>query len=79
MNIARDYANKVDLKLTGWRVLRIWECDIKTKAKREKTLEKLYLEIIGEKENLNYYDSPTINTSIAAEPTSELTYGNNNI
>ena len=26
MNIARDYANNVDLKLAGWRVIRIWEC-----------------------------------------------------
>ncbi|MDE6543549.1 MAG: very short patch repair endonuclease, partial [Muribaculaceae bacterium] len=65
MNIARDYANSVDLKLAGWRVLRIWECDIKTKAKREETLEKLYRDIIGVKKHLNYYDSHTISTYIA--------------
>lgn len=47
MNIARDYANNVDLKLAGWRVIRIWECEIKTKAKRNATLEALYLDIIS--------------------------------
>ena len=26
MNIARDYANNVYLKLAGWDVIRIWEC-----------------------------------------------------
>lgn len=47
MNIARDYANNVDLRLAGWKVIRIWECDIRTKAKREITLERLYCEIVG--------------------------------
>ena len=45
MNIARDYANNVDLKLAGWNVIRIWECEIKTKAKREETLKRLYAKI----------------------------------
>ena len=26
MNIARDYANNIYLKLAGWDVIRIWEC-----------------------------------------------------
>ncbi|MDE7473979.1 MAG: very short patch repair endonuclease, partial [Muribaculaceae bacterium] len=47
MNIARDYSNNVDLKLAGWRVIRIWECEIKTKANRENTLLNLYRQIIG--------------------------------
>lgn len=47
MNIARDFANNVDLRLAGWRVIRVHECEIKTKAKREATLEALYLSIIG--------------------------------
>ncbi|MDE5789943.1 MAG: very short patch repair endonuclease [Muribaculaceae bacterium] len=42
MNVARDYANNIDLKLAGWRVIRIWECDIRTVSAREKTLEWLY-------------------------------------
>lgn len=45
-NIARDYVNTVDLTLAGWRVVRVWECDVRTKAKREATLEKLYRTII---------------------------------
>ena len=45
MNIARDYANNVDLELAGWKVIRIWECDIKTKAKREETLRNIYIKI----------------------------------
>ena len=47
MNTARDYANNVDLKLAGWRVIRIWECEIKTKAKREETLSRLFAMIAG--------------------------------
>ena len=47
MNIARDYANNVDLKLAGWKVIRIWECEIKTKAKREETLSRLFAMITG--------------------------------
>ena len=47
MNIARDYSNNVDLKLAGWHVIRIWECEIKTKAKRKNTLEALYFNIIS--------------------------------
>lgn len=48
MNMARDYAANVDLELVGWRVIRVWECDIRTKAKREATLERLYRIIVGE-------------------------------
>lgn len=48
MNMARDYANNVDLKLAGWKVLRVWECEIKTKDRREKTLNNLYASITGE-------------------------------
>lgn len=67
INIARDYANNVDLKLEGWKVIRIWECEIKTKAKREETLRKLSAMITGTKNDgvgLPYES----NESIAAEP-----------
>lgn len=47
MNYARDFAANTDLTLAGWRVIRIWECQIKTKAKREETLRKLYDVITG--------------------------------
>jgi DNA mismatch endonuclease, patch repair protein len=39
-NISNDEAKKTNLKELGWRVITIWECDLKT-AKREKTLGAL--------------------------------------
>lgn len=68
MNIARDYANNVDLELAGWRVFRIWECDIKTKTKREETLDKLYRDITGEKYTSKPYTPIQTSPEIAAEP-----------
>lgn len=67
MNIARDYANNVDLKLAGWRVIRIWECEIRTKAKREETLKNLYCRIINLQNTEIYHTNEIDNTSIAAE------------
>lgn len=46
-NTARDYVNNVDLELAGWRVIRIWECEIKTKTLREESLEQLYEKIVS--------------------------------
>ena len=77
MNIARDYANSVDLRLAGWKVIRVWECDIKTKAKRDKTLERLYQEIVGTVHNSNVYESSVEVSPIAAEPNSS--YGDKNV
>lgn len=68
MNIARDYANSVDLRLAGWKVIRVWECDIKTKAKRDETLECLYQEIVDTEHNSNAYESSAEVSPIAAEP-----------
>lgn len=77
MNIARDYANNVYLRLAGWRVIRIWECDVKTKAKRGETLERLYSTIVGkDSKSTVYEDSPTDN-AIAAEP--NASYGNDKL
>ena len=73
MNIARDYANNVDLKLAEWRVIRIWECEIKTKAKREEALQHLYANII-KSSNIGRYQYDEIdNASLAAEP--NIPYG----
>jgi len=73
MNIARDYVNNVDLRLSGWRVIRIWECDVRTKAKREQTLERLYREITGKELTPAVYASAPIAARVAAEP--EAPYG----
>lgn len=74
MNIARDYANGVDLRHAGWKVIRVWECVIKTKAKREVILEHLYNEIVGIRYQSNIYDTALDNLTIAAEPIA--TYNN---
>jgi len=68
MNIARDYANSVDLRLAGWKVIRVWECDINTKAKREETLERLYHAIVRTERKPSAYESTPSSASIAAEP-----------
>lgn len=73
MNMSRDYANNVDLELAGWKVIRIWECEIKTKAKREETLRKLYTRITGKIEEAGYQGVADSEESVAAEP--EATYG----
>ncbi|MBD5171018.1 MAG: DNA mismatch endonuclease Vsr [Bacteroidales bacterium] len=67
MNIARDYANNVDLKLSGWRVIRIWECEIKTKAKREETLSRLFAMITGIPNDIIILPDES-NEHVAAEP-----------
>ena len=76
MNIARDYANNVDLRLAEWRVIRIWECEIKTKAKREETLERLYREIIVTEPESDTYETTPEDIPIAAEPS--FSYGDKN-
>ena len=59
MNIARDYSNNVNLKLAGWRVIHIWECEIKTKTKRNIALEALYLDIISKATKYSQQDTNT--------------------
>lgn len=75
MNIARDYANGVDLRLAGWKVIRVWECDIRTKAKQEETLERLYHQITGAIKKPNTYETAPETGEIAAEP--DAKYGDN--
>lgn len=81
-NIARDYVNNVDLELAGWRVIRLWECEVKTKTKREDALQKLYSQIISQEritkpkkitiaKSRSYDDYPD-DFNVAAEP--ELEY-----
>lgn len=44
-NVERDKKNKELLQAQGWRVITIWECELKKKV-REQCLEKLYQEIV---------------------------------
>ena len=46
-NVARDFRNEAELKALGWRVVRVWECEIKTLAQREEYLKCLYDRIVN--------------------------------
>ncbi len=79
MNYARDYANNIDLELAGWKVIRIWECEVRTKDKREETLRNLYLRITGtplEGQERSYGDQEESTTPYPAAAEPEAPYGN---
>jgi len=44
--IERDKKVNFKLKELGWKIITIWECELKS-LKRETRLEKLYIDIIG--------------------------------
>ena len=46
-NVERDIANREELLKSGWRVLWVWECSLKTKSSLEVLPEKLKLWIEG--------------------------------
>lgn len=64
-NKARDVANEYVLQTEGWRVIRIWECDIRKAAGREEKLESLYNQIVSSKTS---YELEEFHTQEAAEP-----------
>jgi len=41
----RDRKAEIELNILGWRVISIWECELKTK-KREQTLNKLISKLL---------------------------------
>ena len=45
-NIARDKKTRKDLTKNGWRVLIVWECELKKKC-RDNTLDNIYQQIIS--------------------------------
>ena len=63
-NKARDISNDYVLQTEGWRVIRIWECEIKKVTGREERLEYLYNQIIGPKTSYDIEERPN---EIAAE------------
>ena len=76
-NIARDVRNETELKALGWRVIRVWECEIKTVKGREEYLKHLYDRIVNPTQSY-LMETDMGKPSIAAEPESEQSYGNNN-
>ena len=68
-NIARDYVNNVDLELAGWKVIRVWECEIRAVAGRQEFLDKLYEKIVGPVSKPLPYSIPEEDEfDVAAEP-----------
>lgn len=65
-NIERDRESMKALFDLGWKVIRVWECELRNKANREETLNKIYNSITssdGSGYNLEEADVP-----MAAEP-----------
>lgn len=63
-NKNRDVLNEIKLKELGWRVIRIWECEIKRIQDRDQSLEKLYSQIICKPSG---YEENEIPIQMAAE------------
>ena len=76
-NVARDVRNEAELKALGWRVIRVWECEIKTVAQREVYLKHLYDRIVNPAQSY-LIEAVRDEPSIAAGPESEQIYGDNN-
>jgi len=47
MNVEKDKSNTEKLKLEGWRIFTLWECQLKTRH-RETTLATLMKELIND-------------------------------
>jgi DNA mismatch endonuclease (patch repair protein) len=45
-NRSRDRRNQRSLRVAGWKVLRVWECQLATIDKRDRSLMRLELQII---------------------------------
>ena len=72
-NIARDYVNNVDLELAGWKVIRVWECEIRAVAGRQEYLDKLYEKIVRPVSKPLPYSIPEEEEfDVAAEPEGDV-------
>ena len=72
-NIAHDIRNEAELKELGWRVIRVWECDIRTVTGREEYLHNLYDTIVHPTRSYSI-DTDHDYLPIAAEPYSGTGY-----
>lgn len=64
-NKKRDSSIENLLQSQGWKVLRVWECQLKRVNEREKTLELLFKNIINQTESYSIENSEI---KTAAEP-----------
>ena len=65
-NIGRDMRTDVELRLAGWRVIRVWECEVRAVSGREVFLRKLYDSIVAP-ERCGAYAQPAEAPAAAAE------------
>ncbi len=49
-NRSNDRKNISLLEEMGWKVIVLWECELRTKSLRKERFEELYFEIVGEPE-----------------------------
>jgi DNA mismatch endonuclease, patch repair protein len=42
-NVARDRANRAKLRKDGWRVVVLWECEVRTAVAAQEKVEKLHI------------------------------------
>ncbi|MBD5389608.1 DNA mismatch endonuclease Vsr [bacterium] len=68
-NKLRDRRNDTDLTNAGWRVIRLWECEIRNKSSQAAALDTLYRHIVGQTSPVPYIQSSNP-MPIAAEPRS---------
>lgn len=57
LNYAHDYRANVELKLLGWRVIRIWECELRNKALQNATLNRVYSAITASRSMTYDYEN----------------------
>ena len=69
-NKARDIANDYVLSTMGWKVIRIWECEIKNTSVRISFLENIYSRITSSYPSFNY-SVPELPSHLAAEPSED--------
>lgn len=76
-NRQRDIETIEALKAKGWRVITIWECELRNIAQRGETLIQLVKDIKGDLKSVNYTQEEQIH--IAAEPEAEYGRDSGNI
>ena len=65
-NIERDKESMQALFDLGWKVVRVWECELRNKANREETLNNIYTSITSP--NGSGYSFEDTYAPMAAEP-----------
>lgn len=65
-NIERDRESMQALLDLGWKIIRVWECELRNKANRENTLNKIYKSITSSESTRYSFEETDI--PMAAEP-----------